>query len=157
IQSRWYHIGARLRICGYRGPLRRTFPGVATKTERGQLAQWLLVQCHVVKGRQDSVRGRANRDDAVGLVVAWADAGRGERRALPASRDSVSGLLALPDGRLLVAAQDPFLELLESDGRVRRAHHSPKADLRDQYDKLAVSSDGAIIDFGFEQWGKSPL
>src|SRR5262249_2408812 len=41
--------------------------------------------------------------------------------------------------------------------RVRRAHHSPKADLRDQYDKLAVSSDGAIIDFGFEQWGKSPL
>src|SRR5262249_52162520 len=41
--------------------------------------------------------------------------------------------------------------------RVRRAHHSPKADLRDQYAKLAVSSDGAIIDFGFEQWGKSPL
>ena len=59
--------------------------------------------------------------------------------------------------RLLVAAQDPFLALLEPDGRPRWTHPSPKADFRDQCDMLAVSADGTIVDFGFEQWGKSPL
>jgi hypothetical protein len=46
---------------------------------------------------------------------------------------------------------------LEPDGRPRWVHGSPKADLRDQRDILAVSADGTIVDFGFEQGGKSPL
>src|SRR5262249_37780258 len=66
-------------------------------------------------------------------------------------------LVALPDGRLLVAAQDPLLELLEPDGRPRWAHPSPKADFRDRRDALAVSADGTIVDFGFELQGRSPL
>jgi WD40 repeat protein len=90
-------------------------------------------------------------------VLAWVHAGRGARRALPAASSSVSGLAALPDGRLLVAATDPSLELLESDGRPRWAQASPNADLRDQGDRLRVSADGTIVDFGFEVWGKSPL
>ena len=52
---------------------------------------------------------------------------------------------------------DPFIAVLEPDGRPRWAHASPKADFRDQRDVLAVSADGAMVDFGFEQWGKSPL
>ena len=88
-------------------------------------------------------------------VLAWANAGRGERRALPAGSDTVEGLAALPDGGLLVGAQDPFLAVLEADGTPRWAHPSPKADFRDQ-DALAVSADGTVVDFGFE-WGKSPL
>ena len=97
-------------------------------------------------------------DDGRGTpVLAWANAGRGERRALPAGSNTVSGLAALPDGALLVAAQDPFLALLEPDGRPRWAHASPTADFRDQHDTLAVSADGTIVDFGFEAGGKSPL
>jgi WD40 repeat protein/uncharacterized caspase-like protein len=88
-------------------------------------------------------------------VLAWANAGRGERRALPAGTNTVSGLAALPDGRLLVATQDPFLAVLEPDGSPRWAHASPKADLRG--DVLAVSADGTTIDFGFELDSKSPL
>ena len=42
-------------------------------------------------------------------VLAWAHAGQGERRTLPAGSNTVAGLAALPDGRLLVAAQDPLL------------------------------------------------
>jgi WD40 repeat protein len=90
-------------------------------------------------------------------VLAWANAGRGERRALPAGRDTVGGLAALPDGRLLVASKDPFLALLEPDGRPHWTHPSPKADFRNQGDILAVSADGTIVDFGFEVRGKSPL
>jgi outer membrane protein assembly factor BamB len=75
-------------------------------------------------------------------VLAWANAGRGDRRALP-------------DGRLLVAASDPFLELLAPDGRPRWAHRSPNVDFRNQ--RMAMSADGAIVDFGFELSGKSSL
>jgi WD40 repeat protein len=91
------------------------------------------------------------------VVLAWANAGRGERRALPAGISTVGGLAALPDGGLLVGAMDPFLAVLEPDGRPRWAHPSPNADFREQGDVLAVSYDGAMVDFGFELWGKSPL
>jgi WD40 repeat protein len=86
-------------------------------------------------------------------VLAWGIAGRGAWRALPAGTNTVSGLAALPDGGLLVAAADPFLAVLESDGSLRWAHPSPKADLRD--DALAVSADGTIVDF--HEWGRSPF
>jgi hypothetical protein len=67
------------------------------------------------------------------------------------------GLAELPEGRLLVATHDPFLGLLEPDGRPRWTHSSPKANFRNQESRLAVSADGTIVDFGFEQWGNSPL
>jgi WD40 repeat protein len=72
-------------------------------------------------------------------------------------RDSVMGLAGLPDGRLLVASADPFLALLERDGRPRWKFPSLQADFREQRDKLAVSADGTIVDFGFEIFGQSPL
>jgi hypothetical protein len=98
-------------------------------------------------------------DDGHGIspVLAWTNAGRGQRRALPAGGETVGGLAALPDGGVLVGAMDPLLAVLEPDGRPRWAHPSLKADFRDQGDVLAVSYDGAIVDFGFEPKGKSPL
>jgi WD40 repeat protein len=90
-------------------------------------------------------------------VLVWADTGRGERRALQAGLNTVGDLAALADGSLLVATQDPMVELLGLDGRVLWAHPSPEADLRDQYQTFAASTDGTIVDFGFEEWGKSPL
>jgi WD40 repeat protein len=86
------------------------------------------------------------------FVLAWANAGRGERRALPAGRNTVEGLAALPDGRLFMAAADPFVELLEPDGKIRWAHTAPTADFRNQQAPLAVSADGTIVDFGFAGW-----
>jgi hypothetical protein len=90
-------------------------------------------------------------------VLAWANGGRGERLAFPAGDDTVVGLAALPDGGLLVAAQDPLVELLESDGRPRWTNPKATADLRSQEDILAVSADGTIVDFGFVVRGKSPI
>jgi WD40 repeat protein len=90
-------------------------------------------------------------------ILAWADAGRGDRRTLPAGQNSVGGIFALPDGSLFVAATDPMIELLGPDGEARWAHHSPKAEFSGPDGKLAVSTDGAIIDFGFEQLGKSAM
>jgi WD40 repeat protein len=101
--------------------------------------------------------GGTYSDGAGKRVLAWANAGRGERSTLPTGRTTISGLTALPGGALLVATQGPFLELFEPDGRSRWVHASPAADFRNQHDVLAVSADGTIVDFGFEVWGKSPV
>jgi WD40 repeat protein len=115
---------------------------------------WLLI---VTWSRDGKTLYAGGSLEGRGAVLAWADTGRGARRTLPASLDTVMGLAALPDGRLFAAAQDPFVELLEPHDKPGRAHASPKADFRGQVGRLAVSSDGTIVDFGFELWGKSPL
>jgi Caspase domain len=101
--------------------------------------------------------GGTNSDDRGKLIVAWADAGRGARKILSAGNDTIAGLAALPEGGLLVVASDPLVALLEPNGGLRWSHSAPKADFRNQRDVLAVSADGTIVDFGFEQGGKSPL
>jgi WD40 repeat protein len=88
---------------------------------------------------------------------AWANAGSGERRLSLNTAISISDLAALPDGNLLVVAQDPFIGLMEPGGKYRWSHRSPNADFRNQYDILAVSGDGALVDFGFDIGGKAPL
>jgi hypothetical protein len=90
-------------------------------------------------------------------LLAWANAGRGGRRVLPAGTNTIGALAALPDDGLMVTTQDPHVEVLEADGLPRWVHPAPNADMRDQYQTLAVSADGTIVDFGFEQSGKSPV
>jgi WD40 repeat protein len=97
-------------------------------------------------------------EDAHGApVLAWTEAGRGGRRVLPAGTNTIADLVALTDGGLLVATGDPLVEVLEPNDKPRWVNSAPQADLRDQHDKLAVSADGTIVDFGFEPFGKSPL
>jgi WD40 repeat protein len=90
-------------------------------------------------------------------VLAWANAGRGGRRVLPAGSNTIGQLAPLPDGGLLVATQDPLVEVLEANDRPRWVNPSPIADMRNQQQILAVSADGTIVDFGFEPFGASPL
>jgi hypothetical protein len=89
-------------------------------------------------------------------VLAWAAAGRGARRALPAEQNTVMSLRPLPGGDLLVAAQDPWLGRVTAEGRGVWALPPPQADLRGQERTLAVAADGATVDFGFEAWGRAP-
>jgi WD40 repeat protein len=91
-------------------------------------------------------------------VLAWAESGQGERRVMQAGNgNTIIGLAALPGGGLLVAAADPFLAVLKADGGVRWARSSTHADFRAQDRTLAISAEGAIVDFSFEMLGKSPL
>ncbi|HEX8166077.1 MAG TPA: caspase family protein [Beijerinckiaceae bacterium] len=90
-------------------------------------------------------------------VLAWADAGRGERRALAVARHTIMGIAALLADRLLVGTADPYLAVLESDGSALWAHQSPQAQFLGQESSFAISPDGTIVDFGFEEFGKSPL
>jgi hypothetical protein len=104
--------------------------------------------------------GRYGDDTGNVPIFAWDQAGGGQRRALSncgPDSDTVVDLLPLPAGRLLVARADPCLALQEPDGTVGWAHRPPGADFHNQESSFSVSSDGTIIDFGFETFGKSPL
>jgi len=94
-------------------------------------------------------------------VLAWDQAGRGTRRAVETkcaeSDDATTALVSLPAGRLLVAKGNPCFAMLKADGGVLWAHRPPGGDFRDQEKTFSVSADGTVIDFGFEQFGKSPL
>jgi WD40 repeat protein len=90
-------------------------------------------------------------------VLAWNNAGLGERRMLLAGESTIGDLSALPEGGILISTQDPVLAVLGPDDMPRWRKPSPKADFRDQYDTVAVSADGSVVDFGFEVRGKSPL
>jgi WD40 repeat protein len=100
--------------------------------------------------------GRYNRGDGIVPVVAWTDGGLGARRELPAGNNTIMTLRALADGGVLVAATDPYLAVLDPEGGERWAHRSPHADLRGQGETLAVSADGTVVDFGYEQSGRAP-
>jgi WD40 repeat protein len=89
-------------------------------------------------------------------VLAWSAAGAGPRRTLPAGYNSVSALVSLPGGDLLVAAMDPWLARLQAGGGARWVHGPPNVDFRGQTDKLSVSSDGTRIDFNFALLDKLP-
>jgi WD40 repeat protein len=95
------------------------------------------------------------------LIFSWEKwGGPGTRLSGPAcgdDADSVMGLAPLPERKLFVAAANPCLTLLDADRHTAWINRSPKADFRNQRNSLAVSTDGAIVDFGFEEGGKSPL
>lgn len=99
--------------------------------------------------------GRYQRD-GMNPVVAWSDAGAGARRELPASKDTIVSLRALPDDGLLVASQDPYFALLDPNGAPRWERWPPQADLRDQSRTLSLSADGGLVDFGYEYGGADP-
>ncbi|MEO1089142.1 MAG: caspase family protein [Pseudomonadota bacterium] len=86
-------------------------------------------------------------------VVAWSNVGAGPRRTWKASANTIMSLVPLPRGDLLVAAQDPYLTRFAADGTTRWTQAPPQADLRGQRYDLAVSDDGAVVDFGYDELG----
>jgi WD40 repeat protein len=83
-------------------------------------------------------------------ILAWSDAGRGTRRQIATGGDVVKSLVPLPDGDLLVATQGPFLSRIAPDGTIRWRHGPPSVDFRDQAERLLVSTDGTMVDFGHD-------
>jgi WD40 repeat protein len=89
-------------------------------------------------------------------VLAWTAAGTGPRRALRAGMNTVTNIIPMANGDLLVASADPWLARLTPDGTARWVHGPPNADFRNQYYRFYVSNDGTSVGFGFEDFGKSP-
>ncbi len=79
-------------------------------------------------------------------ILAWD--GNGDRRAIPAGPNSVTGLHALPGGDLFMTTDGPLLARIGSDGaRLWSAGEKQQADFRLQCFDFEVSSDGTTVEF----------
>ncbi|MCP4662976.1 MAG: hypothetical protein GY856_46895 [bacterium] len=86
----------------------------------------------------------------------WTNAGRGPYRDLLGPRSTVMGLRALADGRLVFGSQEPAWGVYNAAG-VLVHHQRPKiADPRNLYDGFRVDTNGQIVRFAYQQFGKRP-
>ena len=90
--------------------------------------------------RQGGAPGAANF-----VIRRWSDFGLGPARDIPAARDAISHLLALPQGGLAYAAADPGWGRVAPDGSVVQAPAPPGGDFRNTAEWLAASADGQRV------------
>jgi WD40 repeat protein len=84
------------------------------------------------------------------LLFAWDRGGLGdEKRMTYCAPNTAEGIEAMPDGRILVAAQVACLGLINADGHALWTVGSRIFDFRDQVDTLKVSDDARLVDFPF--------
>jgi WD40 repeat protein len=88
-------------------------------------------------------------------VFAWDNSGAGGRRTLAEMPSTITSLVPLGKGDLLVASYAPSLARLQADGTTLWAHSPRQADFRNQSESLSVSSDGSRIGFCFTRSGKA--
>lgn len=91
-------------------------------------------------------------------VRRWDKGGLGTWREFAVAQNTVMGLLPLRDGRLLLGAADPLLALLDAEDQPLWKQGRAVADFRGQLGERGIhlSRRGELLQFGFEDWGKSP-
>jgi len=94
-------------------------------------------------------------------ILTWDAAGLGARRAIAApcseSDNTTTNIVPLSDSRLFVTKANPCIVMLKEDGSDGWKPRAPNADFRAQWDTFSVSTNGAIVDFGFGVGGTMPL
>jgi hypothetical protein len=79
------------------------------------------------------------------VIRRWLDFGLGPATDIPAARDAIAHLLALPGGGVAFAAADPGWGRLAADGALAVAPRPPGADFRNTGAALALSPDGTKL------------
>lgn len=86
----------------------------------------------------------------------WSEAGRGTHADWPVADNIITGLAALPDGRLAFSSNEPRIGAVNSSG-LRFFEQLPAiADFRASPKQLLLSKDGRAVRFGYEYGGKLP-
>jgi WD40 repeat protein len=112
-------------------------------------------------GRRLMAAGMWSKDGRHPVRI-WPDAGRGAAVDVPVAKSTIMGLVPLPDGRVLVATGEPAWGILSPhlppDQAWQAMGQPPVADLRGSRDPnaYALSSNGQVVQFGFEQHVKVP-
>ena len=126
--------------------LRRVFvPDTGGLTGNGLLAVAWADDSH---GGVQLLAGGYARKSRRNVIRRWADYGLGGFIDLPAARDTILALAALPGGGAVYSAADPGWGLIAANGRVLRHPQPPMADLRPARNgKLLLSAHGNVVAF----------
>lgn len=87
------------------------------------------------------------------IIRRWSDFGLGPATDLPAARDAISHLLALPGGGLAFATADPGWGRIAPDGTLAFPARPAGADFRGTGAMLAISQDGTQARFALRSGG----
>ncbi len=87
-------------------------------------------------------------------ILRWTQAGRGPYTALSASTNTIMDLRPLADGRVVFAAADPTIGILDRSGRRVWTLQVPIIDHRGNREKFRISHNGAIAEFSFDVWSE---
>lgn len=90
------------------------------------------------------------------LIRKWSEEGKGGYLDVPAATSSILGLVPLRSGGVVFGAADPAFGLIDSKGAKIVDARPANADFRDLLRGFLVSSDGMTVQFGYEQFGRSP-
>lgn len=86
----------------------------------------------------------------------WADGGRGKCREVDAASNTIMQILPTRDGGVVFGAGDPAFGRVDASGNRALFVTAAIADYRNNREGFLISLDGTRIQFGYEQWGKSP-
>ena len=90
-------------------------------------------------------------------ILRWRSSGRGAAERIPAARQRIADLQALPGGGVAFAAEDPAIGVVEAGNRRVLLHGPDVADFRDGDAVLKVSRDGARVQFSLAPEGARPM
>ena len=94
------------------------------------------------------VAGGYARTGAGNVLRRWSDFGLGPATDLPAARDTILHILAVPGGGAVYSAEDPGWGRIGADGTIAQKPDPPLADLRPaRGGRFAVSANGETIEF----------
>lgn len=75
---------------------------------------------------------------------------------IPTSQQTIMSMVPLPDGRILMGSFDPYWGIISESGTWQPVQSPPIADFRDQTALFSVSDNGAVVQFGYQVFGKEP-
>ena len=86
----------------------------------------------------------------------WSQEGRGLYQDLPIARNTILDLATLKDGGVAFGAAGASFGRLDDKNNPIFINKAALADFRDNHQGLLLSKDGAVVQFGYAQFGKHP-
>ena len=107
-------------------------------------------------GQTLSAGGTCVNSNGLRIVRQWLEGGRGSYRDVEAANNTIMNILPLRNGEIIYSAFDPAFGRVDAKGQRSLFIGPTIADHRDNLQSFRLSSDGAVVQFSYETFGKSP-
>src|ERR1044071_3269642 len=107
-------------------------------------------------GQTLSAGGTYVNSNGLRVVRQWTEGGRGSYRDVEAAKNTIMNILPLRNGEIIYSAFDPAFGRVDGRGQRSLFIGPAIADHRDNLQAFRLSSDGAVVQFSYETFGRSP-
>jgi WD40 repeat protein len=115
----------------------------------------LATICWAADGRWLYASGDYRAQNA-NIIRRWAQGEGGTATDVPAAQNTLTHIVPLQAGGVVFGTYEPSFGVVDATGQRRLFQGPTGADFRDGWRGFRLAHDGATVDFGYEQAGKSP-